>query len=404
MSGDLQGLVDALGTSLQRPVCVDDARFRLVAYKEHDIEQVDSVRLAKLLHRQAGPHVQAWLEEHGARTAERLARIPRNPELDMARRILIPLRFDGMLLGWLALIDEPRPLSDAELDETLRYAPAMSVALFQELRLQHDERRPEVAVIRELLGLVSGSAQAHRDEITARGYIAVAPGYACIVARAFARQDGPLPVATRVGIAAVFEGARRLVPPHHVIPISAGDEAIAVLAVANPADADAVAGALADRLCERIGPDFDAEALIGVGGLVATVSELKVSLEQARCAIQVARHVSGHAPFARWAELGSYGTVARLLSARTSSLSMLPAAMSRLLEHAEAETLITTLETYLDNGGDAVATAGALYMHRTSLYPRLRRIEKIAGVELASGDARLELHLGLRLWRLARAA
>lgn len=402
MSGDLQRLVDSLGVSLRRPVCVDDARFRLVAYKEHDLQEVDSVRVAKLLHRQADANVQAWLEEHGARTAERFARIPRNPELGMAARILIPLRFDGMLLGWLALIDEPARVSDAELEETLRYSADLSVALFQQLRLQHDARRPEVAVVRELLGLAADSTRDCRTEITARGYLAVTPAYACVLARAFTQSDGPLPSSARVGMAALVEGTRRMVSAHHVIPITAGDEAIAVLAVTSPADVDAVAGALAARLDQRIGEQSGVEALIGVSGMVATVGELKTALAQARCAINVARRIPGFAPLARWSGLGAYRTIAHMLGPAKARRPVLPASMRRLLEHPESDMLVSTLETYLDHGGDATATAGALYVHRSSLYPRLRRIEKIAGVDLASGDARLELHLGLRLWRLAQ--
>lgn len=401
MSGDLQQLVDALGASLRRPVCVDDARFRLVAYREHDLKEVDSVRLAKLLHRGADANVQAWLEEHGARTAERYARIPRNPELGMAARILIPLRFDGMLLGWVALIDDPAPVTDAELDETLRYCADLSVALFQQLRLQHDARHPEVAVVRELLGLATGSATDSRSEIAARGYLAITPAYACVIARAFTSSEGPLPSSARVGMAALVEGTRRMVPAHHVIPISAGDEAIAVLAVTSPADVEAVASTLAARLEQRTGDQPGVKALIGVSGMVATVAELKTALEQARCALDVAHRIPELGPLARWSSLGAYRPIAHMLGRSRVSQPMLPASMRRLLDHAESEMLLSTLEAYLDHGGDATATANALYVHRSSLYPRLKRIEKIAGVDLGSGDARLELHLGLRLRRLA---
>ena len=57
----------------------------------------------------------------------------------------------------------------------------------------------------------------------------------------------------------------------------------------------------------------------------------------------------------------------------------------------------TTLEAYLDRAGDAQAAAAALFIHRTTLYHRLRRIERIAGVDLRDGDDRLLLHMALRL-------
>jgi DNA-binding PucR family transcriptional regulator len=62
--------------------------------------------------------------------------------------------------------------------------------------------------------------------------------------------------------------------------------------------------------------------------------------------------------------------------------------------------VITTLETYLDLAGDAKASAERLSLHRGTLYYRLRKAERIAGVDLRSGGDRLALHLGFKLARL----
>jgi len=91
---------------------------------------------------------------------------------------------------------------------------------------------------------------------------------------------------------------------------------------------------------------------------------------------------------ARWSELGAY----RLL---------IDGGPGDVLA-ALAEPLLATLETYLDSGCDARATAQRLHLHRTSLYYRLGRIEELTGRDLATGAARLELHLALKLIRLAR--
>jgi DNA-binding PucR family transcriptional regulator len=50
--------------------------------------------------------------------------------------------------------------------------------------------------------------------------------------------------------------------------------------------------------------------------------------------------------------------------------------------------------------GDAVAAAAELFVHRSSLYNRLHRIEQLAGIDIRSGADRLEMHLGIRLWLL----
>ncbi|MFT7839152.1 helix-turn-helix domain-containing protein [Saccharothrix sp. BKS2] len=67
-----------------------------------------------------------------------------------------------------------------------------------------------------------------------------------------------------------------------------------------------------------------------------------------------------------------------------------------------SEVQLRTLETYLDAGCDVRATAGRLHLHRTSLYYRLGRIAELTGRDLADGRVRLELHLALKMARLAR--
>jgi DNA-binding PucR family transcriptional regulator len=64
------------------------------------------------------------------------------------------------------------------------------------------------------------------------------------------------------------------------------------------------------------------------------------------------------------------------------------------------ESLVATLETYLDNGCDTKLTAEALFLHRASLYYRLQRIEALTGTSLKSGADRLALHSSLKLARL----
>ncbi|WP_262380136.1 PucR family transcriptional regulator [Nonomuraea sp. PA05] len=59
-----------------------------------------------------------------------------------------------------------------------------------------------------------------------------------------------------------------------------------------------------------------------------------------------------------------------------------------------------TLEAFLDNAGDVQLTAEQMFVHRTTLYYRLQRIEELTGVQLASGEDRLAFHLGLKVARL----
>src|SRR4051794_17744480 len=103
---DVQALIDALAAELDRPTGVDDPHFRAIAYSSH-AEGVDPVRIASILQREAPRAVTEWLGSLGVPEAESFVRVPANPEFGMAARVCLPIRFDGNLLGFLWLIDDP---------------------------------------------------------------------------------------------------------------------------------------------------------------------------------------------------------------------------------------------------------------------------------------------------------
>ena len=103
-------------------------------------------------------------------------------------------------------------------------------------------------------------------------------------------------------------------------------------------------------------------------------------------------------PVARWQDLGAYRTLAQLPTGAEAAASLDPR-LATLLDQADGQ-VITTLETYLDLAGDAKASAERLSLHRGTLYYRLQKAERIAGVDLRNGCDRLALHLGFKLARL----
>jgi GAF domain-containing protein len=396
---DVQGLVDALALELDRPVGIDDRRFRAIAYSSHD-EYIDQVRLASILRREAPPEVTSWLEGLGIREAERFVRVPANEGFGMGPRVCIPIRFDGTLLGFLWLLDEPDPLSETQLEESLGYAEELAIALYRARLLEQDSRERERELAAHALGLGSGGTEGAAAELISAGHLASAPVYLALVLRAFHREGAQPPDSIRVRLVDSAEQLRRTMAPHHTLVVAAGEEVVLVLASGSTGEGERRAEALAASA--RIGLSDSSEwgVLVGVGEGMVTPDALPTSYRQARDAARVAHALGRDGGFVRWSELGAYRTIAGLLGEDKPSAAI-PESLARLLACEEAETLTLTLECYLDLGGDARAAAELLYVHRSSLYGRLHRIEEVAGVDLRSGEDRLELHLGIRIWRLS---
>jgi len=72
-------------------------------------------------------------------------------------------------------------------------------------------------------------------------------------------------------------------------------------------------------------------------------------------------------------------------------------------EKEKVSRLRHTLEAYLAHDGNAQATADFLYVHRHTLRYRLKRIGQLTGRDLKKPQDRLQLHLGIVLYRYTRA-
>lgn len=77
----------------------------------------------------------------------------------------------------------------------------------------------------------------------------------------------------------------------------------------------------------------------------------------------------------------------------------------RLLEYDKSSQVshVQTLRIYLDNNMNLAQTAKDLYIHRTTLQERLRKIEGLLGIDLKDPDQRLQLSIILKISQIREA-
>jgi GAF domain-containing protein len=139
-----------------------------------------------------------------------------------------------------------------------------------------------------------------------------------------------------------------------------------------------------------------AEAGGGAGGAVRGLAE-------AGDALRIAAVLAPEGGAVHYDELGAYRYLAHLAAAggpRDRQWRAASALAAR--DAARGSDLLGTLERYLGGREGIAPTARALFIHPNTLRQRLRRIERITGMDLGSEDL-LALELAVKLVRLQRA-
>ncbi|HSZ38518.1 MAG TPA: PucR family transcriptional regulator ligand-binding domain-containing protein [Trebonia sp.] len=174
----------------------------------------------------------------------------------------------------------------------------------------------------------------------------------------------------------------------------------ALLSLPPEADADAPLGQLSARLANLCAarpwtlPEFP---VLGVGAPASGLGEARGAFLDAREVADVAiRHPDPGRPFYRLPDLRLRGLLhllrddPRLPTFAARELGALTA-----YDESHGTTLVADLAAYLDAGGNKAVAAARAHLARPTFYQRLRLIEHVLGVSLASAESRTSLHVAL---------
>jgi hypothetical protein len=143
------------------------------------------------------------------------------------------------------------------------------------------------------------------------------------------------------------------------------------------------------------------DVAIGVGGVCEEASQVPQSYDQAKRALAVRRHSRTPTGITTFADLGVYRILAG--AENTPELdALIQEWLGLLLDYDQQHNteLVRTLSVYLECGGNYDTTAEALIIHRSTLRYRLQRIREVSGRDLNEVDARFNLQVATRAWKL----
>jgi hypothetical protein len=382
----IQALVDGLATRLGRAVLVDDRDLRLVAASQ-DFGDADPARVWSLLHRRTRP------EDVRHDEITRLpgpGYVPENRELQLWQRLCVPIRCQGLLLGFVWITDRFGDIPEDKVAAIAATAAEIGALLRDRLVAADRDRALHSDLVERLLSGDTTASSEASDEAVDRGLLYEGGNVAVVLVRravAGGASPGDSPTGESPGV--FLPDIGRLSRDHpglRALSARWPRRAVAIVTGRPGECLDGAVRALADQL-GKAGP-----WRVGVGGPVPGLAELPAAKRQA----DIALTTLSDSGVACWTELSADALLAQFPRQLWTD-ALLPAGVARLLADPAAPVLLPTLSTFLDCAGEAQRTAARLRVHRTTLYYRLTRIEQISGLSLRDGRDRLLAHLALRL-------
>ncbi|WP_395310513.1 helix-turn-helix domain-containing protein [Mycobacterium sp. AMU20-3851] len=407
---ELQDLVDAWSVRLGRSVAIDDPNFNFLAVSAHFGDE-DPIRVWAVLNRgldERPPErfdpdqITALLRARDHFLRLRITEfteatwIPGVDEIGLFPRLIVPIRHHGVRLGQLALVDRTQSLGDNEIKLAEEAAVEAGLVLYRRLVMRERRQNQYEAVLRDLFS-DDEMARVQAAYETVDDMLVTTPGEAAVLVARLSTTQG----LDRESLYGAIDRCLRAEPRGSTLFMVRGRQVAVLLAGLGPDSPRPTQ--LAMRLLDAIDATTDSlVCTVGIGGQVTRISDSHSSYQQATLAAQACGLLPTASRVATWDELGVYAT---LMSLPAGDLSdrMIPEAVHRLQAQSDPTDLLHTAEVYLDCACDSRRAADKLYIHRSSLYHRLARIEKIASVSFSDGGDRLNLHLGIKLARVVES-
>ena len=378
---ELDDTLQDLSEVLDRRLVVVDESMHVVAYSIHESPE-DRTRLFHLL-----THSDSWPAPATA-TTPYCVNTPPDLSPTAFVRLLDPQKH---IIGHL-LVPVGDTTEDATLPETLTAAAEQVAELLLARRSEETGRMARShELTRDLVTDDPSTRTAAAEALLAERRLSSSPHYCAVTLGVDPRS------ATRLDHEKTSQAVARtlrFVRETSTATVVGGvlDDHTGVLVFPRPV--------VAERLARILRSPQVNPVRAGIGPLTA-LTDMHLSFARARLAWRASWLApTDHDVVTSWESVGLDGTLARL-PVEDFTADDLPPAVRDLVGAVDSPALISTLETYLDAGGDAQRTARLLHIHRSTLYYRLDKLRAIIDGDLSDGVVRRELHTGLRLARLA---
>jgi purine catabolism regulator len=382
--GGLQDLADELAGLIQQSISIETKRFDALA--SANIAAYDEARRYTLEHGHTNPALIAALEAEGvmAQIHETLrpVHLPQMPAVGLEmERILAPVVVHGEIYGYMWIIADGSPLTELDTMALESGATVAALMMLHQEAVQTAEASLKGSLMAQLIEAEDGRGALLTDQAMRYGVDLSAPFTLLAVESPAERPNGSL---TRL-----YRQVNRLADGRGWPAVVGQFAGQVTVLLSNSLDAYSAA--------EAIAAETDA-GRIAVSAAHTGGDAVPAAHAQCRETLAIARRLDDTHRVITFESLGFLHPLWHAGPQGLTGNPYLP--VLQALQEETAADLFHTLEVYLDNGGNGVATAEALHIHRSTLNYRLQRITQLASIDLSDPGTRVNLHVAVKQMRL----
>lgn len=384
---EVQAIVDELAQAIGRPITLEDADGRLLAYSVHE-QPVDVVRVETLLRRGASSVTLEALRSRGVYqfvdSCEGLARVPPIPELGFAPRACMAIRGPSRVLGYLWVVDPDSSLSKSAEGTLLRSRHRISVELARRDSTLQAKQQQRSLFVQELCGGDHPGDEALSRQAKALGWYYSPPLVALVIRGRSVTEQAP-------AVPPDIEDVLNQHCPSCLRGI-AGDEVVAVLCGHECCSSAELAREIAEFLTHR-----DKSSYVGAGGLCENLSQVRRSYLEAQSAISLGSELMAGVHHFDYGTLAPYELLSCMATCKKpGSYGREPVEKIVTYDRLHGGSLLPTLEAFLDFYGRRKQAASRLRIHPNTLDYRIGKVRELTGLDLDDPNTRLVVHVWVK--------
>ncbi len=383
--GGLDDLTSQLADLLQRSVTIEDASFSLLAYKS--FEPIDDVRARTIAEGRTPAEVVAYHTRQGLYERLHQERRPQKvdpiPELGLTlERVIAPIIVGPHLFGYIWVIATDQALTELDILAIERAANVAALILSRQQAVYEAEQRVKNQLFESLLDPRFSRGSENIPETLHR--LGLSAGYQILVLEC--NPDQPRIISNRL-IENCIEAFKI-----NALLVERGGRIVVIL----KSDSEKKAIEVAQQIFAR-GEECHCNFAIGISPLMKGVDQFRAAYEFALNALHVGSAINPKGGVWSAANLGYVLGMLHLpeeFCQVNHYRSMIACLAAYDQEHGTE--LLRTLSTYIDQFGDINKTAQSLFIHRNTLYQRLKKIGDLCQVDLRDTLTILNLFLALK--------